>query len=59
LDTFRDKYPDFQLEDGLDIEGGRDVMWGRTYSRRRRARDVRRTAERAEHARQEESAIRG
>jgi hypothetical protein len=22
LDTFRDKYPDFQLEDELDIEGG-------------------------------------
>jgi hypothetical protein len=36
LDTFRDKYPDFQLEDELDIEGGgRDVMWDRTYSRRR------------------------
>jgi hypothetical protein len=33
LDTFRDKYPDFQLEDELDIERGRDVMWGRTYSR--------------------------
>jgi hypothetical protein len=27
------------------------VMWGRTYSRRSRARDVRRAAERAEHAR--------
>jgi hypothetical protein len=59
LDTFRDKYPDFQLEDELDIEGGRDVMWGRTYSRRRLARDVRRAAERAEHARKEESATKG
>jgi hypothetical protein len=35
------------------------VMWGRTYSRRRRAHDVRRAAERAEHARQEESVTRG
>jgi hypothetical protein len=34
-------------------------MWGRTYSRHRRARDVRRAAERVEHARQEELAIRG
>jgi hypothetical protein len=59
LDTFRDKYPDFQLEDELDIEGGRDVMWGLTYSRRRRAHDVRRAAERAEHTRKEESATRG
>jgi hypothetical protein len=29
-------------------------MWGRTYSRRRRARDVRRAAERADRAREEE-----
>jgi hypothetical protein len=34
-------------------------MWGRTYSRRKRARDVRRATERAEHAREEESATRG
>jgi hypothetical protein len=59
LDTFRDKYPDFQLEDELDIEGGRDVMWGCTYSRRRRACDVRRAAERAEHACEKDSATRG
>jgi len=26
------------------------VMWGRTYTRRRRARDIRRAAERAERA---------
>ena len=50
LDAFRTKYPDFQLEDELDLEGGRDVMWGRTYTRRRRARDVRRAEERAERA---------
>jgi hypothetical protein len=43
----RAKYPDFQLEDKLVLDGGRDVMVGRTYSRRRRARDVRRDAERA------------
>jgi len=44
LDSFHDKYPSFQLEDALDVEGGRDVMWGRAYSRRRRARDIRRAA---------------
>jgi hypothetical protein len=36
----------FQLEDELDFEAGRDVMCGHTYVRR--ARDVRRAAERAE-----------
>ena len=50
LDSFRDKFPAFQLEDALVVEGGRDVMWGRPYERRRRARDVRRDAERAEAA---------
>ena len=35
LDTFRERYPAFQLEeDELALEGGRDVMWGRTYTRR-------------------------
>jgi hypothetical protein len=28
LDELRVKYPDFQLEDELDLEAGRDVMWG-------------------------------
>ena len=50
LDTFRATYPAFQLEDELDLEGGREVMWGRTYTRRRRARDVRRAEERAQSA---------
>jgi hypothetical protein len=59
LDSFRDKYPDCQFEDELDLEGGRDVMWGRTYSRRRQARDVRRAAERADRAREEELAASG
>jgi hypothetical protein len=48
LDTFIAKYPTFQLEDELVVEGGRDVMYGIAYSRRRRARDVRRATERAE-----------
>jgi hypothetical protein len=37
----------------------RQRLMGRTYSRHRRARDVRRVAERAEHACEEDSAIRG
>jgi hypothetical protein len=47
LDDFKARYPEFQLEDELDFDGGGDVMYGRTYVRRRRARDVRRAAERA------------
>ena len=38
IDSFQDRYPSFQLEDELLVEGGRDVMWGRQYSRRPRAR---------------------
>ncbi|RLN33026.1 putative retroelement [Panicum miliaceum] len=49
VDAFRDKFPAFQLE------GGRDVMWGQVYTRRRRARDVRRDAERAERVAQEQA----
>ena len=47
LDSFRDRFPSFQLEDELLIEGGRDVMWGRPYARKRHARDIRRAAKRA------------
>jgi len=47
VDVFRSKYPAFQLEDELSLEGGGDVMWGKTYTRRRRARDVGRAVERA------------
>ena len=36
----------FQLDDSFD-DTNRRVMWGRSYSRTRRARDVRRAAERA------------
>ena len=50
FDDFRARFPTFQLEDELDFEGGRDVMCGRTYVRRRRARDIRRAAERAGRA---------
>jgi hypothetical protein len=46
------KYPDFQLEDELGLEGGRDVMWGRTYRRRR---DVCHATERAVRAQEEDT----
>ena len=35
LDEFRDHFPDFQLEDELFTQAGRDVMTGVTYTRRR------------------------
>jgi len=35
LDDFRDHFPDFQLEDELFAQAGRDVMTGKTYTRRR------------------------
>jgi hypothetical protein len=57
LDSFRDRFPQFQLEDELLLEEGRDVMWGRTYSRRRRARDIRRAAERAGDAAAERARV--
>jgi hypothetical protein len=44
---FRAKYPAFQLEDELVLDGVGDVMVGRAYTRRHRARDVRRARERA------------
>jgi len=47
VDAFRTKYTSFQLEDELSFDGGGDVMWGKVYTRRRRARDIRRAAERA------------
>ena len=34
IDSFTERYPNFQLEDELLVEGGRDVMWGQQYSRR-------------------------
>jgi hypothetical protein len=53
MEPFVARYPALQLEDELPLDGGGDVMWGRTYTRRHRARDVRQAAERA--ARTEES----
>jgi len=50
LDDLRARFPSFQLEDELDFEAGRDVMCGRTYARRGRARDVCRAAERVGQA---------
>jgi hypothetical protein len=32
VDTFTACYPQFQLDDDLPFEEGRDVMWGRTYT---------------------------
>ena len=34
VDTFRQSYPEVQLEDELFQEEGRDVMIGQTYQRR-------------------------
>ena len=45
MDSFLHKYPAFQLEDELLVEGGRDVMWGHAYTRKQRARDGRRATE--------------
>jgi hypothetical protein len=50
FDDFRAQFPAFQLEDELVFDEGRDVMYGRTYSRKRRARDIRRAQERVERA---------
>jgi hypothetical protein len=36
LEQFKTRYPQFQLEDELLLKGGSDVMWGKTYSRRKR-----------------------
>ena len=52
-EPFATKYPGLQLEDELPLNGGRDVMCGKTYTRRRRAHDVRRATECAAQARQE------
>ena len=34
--AFREAHPTFQLEDELFVDGGRDVMVGQVYERRRR-----------------------
>jgi hypothetical protein len=53
VNTFCAAYPLFQLKDELPLEEERDVMYARAYSRRRRARDVRRAAERADRLSQQ------
>ena len=53
VEAFKTKYPQFQLEDELSLGGEGDVMWGKTYTRRSRARDVRRAAEQADRVRLE------
>ena len=40
IDSFTKRYPSFQLEDKLLVEGGVDVLWGRQYQRRSKARDA-------------------
>jgi len=50
VESFAAKFPDFQLEDELPLEGGRDVMVGHTYTRRTRARDVRRAGRAGQRA---------
>jgi hypothetical protein len=36
LEQFQERYPAFQLEDELLLQGGSDVMWAKKYSRRKR-----------------------
>jgi len=38
LEALREAHPTFQLEDELFLQGGRDVMVGNKYQRRKRAR---------------------
>lgn len=54
IDDFRLQFPQFQLEDELLFRGGRDVMWGLTYGRRKHGRG----ADQRSHE-QEESQGRG
>jgi hypothetical protein len=36
-DEFKSLYPSFELADKLILQRGRDVMWGKVYSRREKA----------------------
>ena len=40
LQEFVEQFSNFQLEDELLLQGGRDVMWGRTYSRRKKHQEA-------------------
>jgi hypothetical protein len=59
FDDFKASFPTFQLEDELAFEAGRDVMYGKSYTRRRRAHDVRRAAERVAREQAEHAAAHG
>jgi hypothetical protein len=37
VDAFREAHPMFQLKDKLFVDGGRDVIIGQIYERRRRS----------------------
>jgi transposase InsO family protein len=52
-DDFQDRYPSFQLEDELLVKGGRDVMWGRQYSRRLKARAAAGASSQAAHGQEQ------
>ena len=36
LDDFVQQFPEFQLGDELLVLGGRDIMWGLTFGRRKK-----------------------
>ena len=40
VSDFKVKYPEFQLEDELFVEEGKDVMWGKSYTRKSRAAET-------------------
>jgi hypothetical protein len=54
LVSFIERYPEFQLEDELLVEGG-DVMWGQHYCRHARAHKKGKADSRTEQADEEES----
>jgi hypothetical protein len=41
LEEFVQHFPDYQLENELLLQGGRDVMWGLAYSRRKKNQEGR------------------
>jgi hypothetical protein len=56
FEDFRASFPAFQLEDELTFEAGRDVMYGKSYTRRGRAHDIRQAADRAARERAKSAA---
>jgi hypothetical protein len=41
LEEFKRRFPEFQLEDKLLFQEGRDVMYSKTYARRHRRQEIR------------------